>query len=156
MATKLASIVKTFTFRISLVYVGLFSLSVILLFGFIYTFAMNYLQTQVTDTIRLKYTYLLEEYKQTGSSGVETRIKDQIAEDDDGNEIYLLVNQKYEKIAGNLNEWPENAVKEGNFEKEGYWVRFHIEGAHISGKGSVPGGIEVKAITIPLSKWRSI
>ena len=132
-------------------YVGLFSLSVILLFGFIYTFAMNYLQVQITDAIRLKYSYLLEEYKQTGSSGVEARIKDQIAEDSDNNEIYLLVNQKYEKITGNLNEWPENATREGSFEKDGFWIRFHIEGNH-----EQPEGVEVKAITVPLSKWRSI
>lgn len=151
MESKLNRIVKTFTFRLGLVYVGLFSLSVILLFAFIYTFAMNYLQTQVSDSIRLKYSYLLEEYKQTGSSGVEARIRDQIAEDADNNEIYLLVNQKYEKIAGNLNEWPENAIRDGNFEKDGFWIRFHIEGTHAQ-----PSGIEVKALIIPLSKWRSI
>jgi len=151
MASKLATIVKTFTFRLGLVYVGLFSLSVILLFGFIYTFAMNYLQIQISDAIRLKYSYMLEEYKQTGSSGVEARIKTQISEDADGNEIYLLVNQKNEKVAGNLNEWPENAVREASFEKDGFWIRFHIEGPHTQ-----IGGIEVKAITIPLSKWRSI
>ena len=151
MESKFNRIVKTFTFRLGLVYVGLFSLSVILLFGFIYTFAMNYLQVQITDAIRLKYSYLLEEYKQTGSSGVEARIKDQIAEDSDNNEIYLLVNQKYEKITGNLNEWPENATREGSFEKDGFWIRFHIEGNH-----EQPEGVEVKAITVPLSKWRSI
>ncbi len=151
MESKLNRIVKTFTFRLGLVYVGLFSLSVILLFGFIYTFAMNYLQTQITDSIRLKYSYLLDEYKQTGSSGVESRIKDQIADDSDGNEIYLLVNQKFEKIAGNLNEWPANATREGSFEKDGFWIRFHIESTHTQ-----PSGIEVKAITVPLSKWRSI
>ncbi len=151
MESRLNRIIKTFTFRLGLVYVGLFSLSVILLFGFIYTFAMNYLQVQITDAIRLKYSYLLEEYKQTGSSGVEARIKDQIAEDSDNNEIYLLVNQKLEKITGNLNEWPLNATREGSFEKEGFWIRFHIEGNH-----EQPGGIEVKAVTVPLSKWRSI
>jgi signal transduction histidine kinase len=151
MESKLNRIIKTFTFRLGLVYVGLFSLSVILLFGFIYTFAMNYLQTQITDSIRLKYTFLLDEYRQTGSSGVESRIKDQIADDADGNEIYLLVNQKSEKIAGNLNEWPANAMREAKFDKEGYWIRFHIEGTHAQ-----PKGIEVKAIIVPLSKWRSI
>lgn len=150
MESRLNRIVKTFTFRLGLVYVGLFSLSVILLFAFIYTFAMNYLQGQITDAIRLKYSYLLEEYKQTGSSGVEARIKDAIADDSDNNEIYLLANQKYEKVAGNLNEWPTNALREGNFEKEGFWIRFHIE-SH-----DQPGGIEVKAVTVPLSKWRSI
>src|SRR5258706_13632081 len=98
MESKLARIVKTFTFRLALVYVGLFSLSVILLFTFIYTFAMTYLKEQITESIRMQYTYLADEYRQTGSSGVEARIRELIADDEDGEEIYLLVNQKYEKL----------------------------------------------------------
>src|SRR4051812_1259783 len=61
----------------------------------------------------------------------------------------MLTNQKYEKLAGNLNEWPLGAAKEAAFEKEGNWVRFHIDSIRNSQKG-----IEVKAIMIPLSKWR--
>jgi len=149
MESRLARIVKTFTFRLALVYVGLFSLSVILLFAFIYTFETNHLQSQISDAIRLQYNYLIDEYKQNGSSGVEARIKELIADDPSGNEIYLLVNQKYEKMAGNLNEWPGGATQESRFEKEGHWVRFHIEGTARS-----PKGIEVKAIMTPMSKWR--
>ena len=149
MESMFSRIIKTFTFRLALIYVGLFSLSVIFLFAFIYTFEMNYLQAQITDSIHMQYTYLVDEYRQNGSSGAEDHIKKLIAEDSDGNEIYLLVNQKFEKIAGNLNEWPDGATKESVFEKEGNWVRFHIEGTH----GSTQG-IEVKAIIMPISKWR--
>lgn len=148
-ASKFARIVKTFTFRLALVYVGLFSLSVIFLFAFIYTFAMNYLQGQVSDSIRMQYYYLLNEYRQSGSSGAEDRIKELVINDDEGIEIYLLVNREYDKLAGNLNEWPHNATKEAPFEKEGNWVSFHIE----STRGA-PGGIEVKALMVPISKWR--
>lgn len=149
MESKLVRIVKTFTFRLALVYVGLFSLSVIFLFAFIYTFAMNYLQQQVSDSIKTQYTYLLDEYKQGGSSGVELRIKELVAYDSESNEVYLLVNSKYEKLAGNLSQWPTNPVKEGVFEKEGNWLRFRIEGTRTNPKTN-----EVKAIMIPLSKWR--
>lgn len=149
MESKLARLIKTFTFRLALVYVGLFSLSVIILFAFIYTFEMNYLQAQITEAIRTQYTYLLDEYKQSGTSGIEARVKELIADDDDGNEIYLLVNQKFEKLAGNLNEWPIDATKESAFEKDGNWVHFNIEGTRTN-----PRGIGVKAIMIPLSKWR--
>ena len=149
MESKLARIVKTFTFKLALVYVGLFSLSVILLFAFIYTFEMNYLQEQITDSIRMQYNYLADEYRLNGSSGVEARIQKQITEDSDGNEVYLLANPKYEKLIGNLNEWPMSAVIESRFEKEGHWVHFYIEGAH--GDSEV---VEVKAIIMPISKWR--
>jgi signal transduction histidine kinase len=147
-SSKLALIIKTFTFRLALVYVALFSLSVILLFAFIYTFAMNYLQQQITDSIRKQYTYILGDYRDGGTDAVEERIKELVAEDD-GTAVYLLVNREYEKLAGNLNEWPAGASKEGTFEKEGSWVRFHIEGTRVN-----PEGIAVRAITVPLSKWR--
>jgi len=49
MFSRLARTVNTFTFRLALVYVGLFSLSAVLLFAFIYTFAMRYIDTQVRD-----------------------------------------------------------------------------------------------------------
>jgi len=149
MESKLARIVKTFTFRLALIYVGLFSLSVIFLFAFIYTFEMNHLEQQIADSIRMQYSYLIDEYKQSGSSGVEIRIKELISDDSEGNEIYMLVNTKYEKLAGNLSQWPTSSVKEGVFEKEGNWVRFHIEGTRAN-----PKAIEVKAIIIPLSRWR--
>ena len=149
MESKLARIVKTFTFRLALVYVGLFSLSVILLFAFIYTFAMNYLQGQISDTIRLQYSYLANDYRDSGSEAVEDRIKNFIANDDEGTSIYLLVNREYEKIAGNLNEWPTGATKDAPFEKEGNWAHFYIEGT-----SNNPKGVEVRAILVPLSKWR--
>lgn len=149
MGSKLARIIKTFTFRLALIYVGLFSLSVIVLFAFIYTFEMKHLQQRVGDSIRLQYTYLHDAYRQTGSSGVQTRIRELIADDSEGTQIYLLTNQKHEKLAGNLNEWPTNAVTDGTFEKEGSWVHFRIEGTRTD-----PRTIGVKAVMIPLSKWR--
>lgn len=149
MLLRLASLFKTFTFRLALVYVGLFSLSVIVLFAFIYTFAMNYLQEQINNSIRTQYSYLLDEYRVNGSNGAAARIKEMIATDDDGSGIYMLVNQKYEKLSGNLVDWPRSMVKESDFDKDGQWVRFHIADAE-----NTPEGIEVRAIVKPLSKWR--
>lgn len=149
--SKFSRLVHTFTFRLGLVYVGLFSISVLLLFGFIYTFALGYLDQQTQETIRLKYSYLADEYRQNGSAGVESRISDAIADDPEGTQIYLLVNQKQEKIIGNLNTWPLNAVRTGPFDKQGHWVRFRIEGTR-----EQPRGVEVQAIMVPLSKWRSL
>ncbi len=147
--SKFSRLVKTFTFRLALVYVGLFSLSVIILFAFIYSFAMNYVQEQVSDAVRMQYNYLINEYHQSGSSGVEARIKELIADDDEGSEVYLLVNREHEKLAGNLNEFPANAKQEEKFEKNGNWIRFQIEGTR-----TIQKNIEVRAIVIPLSNWR--
>jgi signal transduction histidine kinase len=149
--TKLSTLLKTFTFRLALVYVGLFSLSVIVLFAFIYGFAMNYVEGQIRDSIRTQYAYLLDEYQATGSSGAVARIKEMIASDDDGTGIYVLVNQKGEKLSGNLVALPIDTTQEGVFEKDGTWIKFHISDA----RGSAEG-IEVSAIVKPLSKWRTV
>jgi len=148
MYSRLSRLFQTFTFRLGLVYVGLFSLSVLVLFGFIFTFAKNYTHSQVEDAIRMQYSYLQNTYHDDGSTGIEERIKKLIAEDDEGKEIYLVVNKEFEKLSGNLNTWPVNAERVGTFNKTGEWIRFHIESSRY-GKT-----IEVKAIVIPLSKWR--
>jgi signal transduction histidine kinase len=151
MKSKLARIIKTFTFRLALVYVGLFGLSVVILFAFIYTFAMNYVQGQVGDAIHMRYNYILKEYHDNGTHGVEDRIKELISNNDDSTEIYLLTNREGEKIIGNLNEMPTNAMQEGVFEKAGNWVKFQIEGTHDSKQN-----VAVRAVIIPLSKWRTL
>ncbi len=151
MESRASRIIKTFTFRLASVYIGLFSVSVVILFAFIYTFAMRYVQSQVSDAVRVQYGYLTNEYQQNGSSGVETRINELINADDNGTEIYLLINNKNEKLAGNLNEWPVGAVVESSFDKNSKWISFRIEGTR-----QEQPRIQVKAITIPLSKWRSL
>lgn len=150
MLQKLNLLVKTFTFRLGLVYVGLFGLSATLLFAFIYTFAMNYLEQQINDSIRQQYIHLANEYREGGSYNVEQRIKEFITTDDEGTSIYLLVNRDFEKLAGNLNEWPAKAKSIGIFEKEGRWVRFHIEAMRDV------DGIEVQAAIIALSPYRHL
>ncbi len=149
MISRLGNIVKTFTFRLALVYVGLFSFSIMLLFGFIFSFAQNYTEQQVENAIKTQYSYLLNSYRDNGSSGVEERIKQLIAEDDEGKEVYLVVNKEYEKLSGNLNVWPSAAKQLTDDDKDGKWVNFRIESAR-----NVEEGIEVKAFIIPLSKWR--
>ena len=101
--------------------------------------------------MRMQYGYLTNEYHQNGSSGVEARINELISANEDGTEIYLLINNKNEKLAGNLNEWPANAIQESSFDKNSKWINFHIEGTR-----HTQPDIQVKAITIPLSKWRSL
>lgn len=148
---KLRRLFHTFTFRLALVYVALFSLSVAILFGFMYEFATRYLDNQAAEAVRSRYGVLMDEYKQGGSEDLQARIDEMIASDDEGIEIYLLINNKGEKVAGNLEEWPQYATQEGKFEKTGEWLRFSIEGTR-----NHPGEITVKALAIPISKWRTL
>ncbi|MEZ5692188.1 MAG: HAMP domain-containing sensor histidine kinase [Rickettsiales bacterium] len=150
MRLRYSNIAKTFTFRLALVYVGMFSLSIIILFGFIYSYAMRYVREQISDSVRTQYTYLAREYSKSGSKGLEARIKELVEEDNNGSEIYILVNRDNKKLGGNLDRWPDEAIVEKPFDK-GNWVSFYIESAPYKQKN-----IKVKAVTVPLSKWRKI
>lgn len=148
MSLRASGITRTFTFRLGLAYVGLFSLSVILLFVFIYTFSVNYTRSQLEESIRVQASYLQSAYQDYGSNGVEERIKQLVLEDDEGRDIYLLVNRQYEKLEGNLNKWPHNAKSQSKIDNKHEWVIFHIESA----RGQQT--IEVQAMVIRLSGWR--
>ncbi len=146
---RLSRLVSTFTFRLALVYVGLFALSIILLFGFIYTSASKYLENQVVDSVRMQYEHLLNEYRENGSAGVERRIEELIAADKESASVYLLINKESERLAGNLEAWPKYASpEERDLESGGSWIQFSIEG------NAAP--VDVKAISVPLSKWRTL
>lgn len=110
---------------------------------------MSYVRDKLAESVRGQYYYLLNEYKENGSDGVAERINELVVDDPEGTEIYLLVNKEKEKLAGNLNKWPDGAQSIGKFEDEGEWIRFQIEDLR-----DQRSGIEVNAITIPLSKWR--
>lgn len=142
---------QSFTFRLALVYVGLFSLSVVLLFVFIYKFATRYVEQQIVDDIQLQYSRLYDEYQTLGTRGVEERIAQMVENDEEGTEIYLLINAEGERLAGNLEAWPKYDVSESKFGNYGEWIRFSIEGTR-----TYPRPIRVKAITMPLSKYRRL
>jgi signal transduction histidine kinase len=149
MAPKIAPILRTFTFRLASIYVALFSLSVILLFAYVYTSSERFVEYRISEEVKSQYYLLLAEYRFSGADGVKDRIASLIASDDDRSEIYMMVDRNFTRLAGNLNEWPKGMPVEGVFEVTGRWVRFQIEGARNS-----PDSIDVKAIMIPLSKYR--
>jgi signal transduction histidine kinase len=144
-------LLQSFTFRLALVYVGLFSLSVILLFFFIYSFATRYVEQQTIETIENRFARIHEEYKNNGSEGAEQLIANLIKSDEEGSEIYILLNKDGERIAGNLEAWPKYGVTEEKYGTKGEWIHFAIEGTR-----NYPQSIGVKALTYPLSKWRQL
>lgn len=142
---------QSFTFRLALVYVGLFSLSVILLFVFIFNFATNYVEQQTTEAIQNQFLRIQDEYQRNGSEGAEKLITNLVKSDEEGSEIYILINKENERIAGNLEAWPKYGITTSSYGTHGKWIRFAIEGTR-----NYPFPIGVKALTYPLSGWRQI
>lgn len=148
---KPLNIFRSFTVRLALIYIALFSLSVILLFGFIYGFATRYVDNQIDAAIEAQFNRLYYTYQNDGSRELEDVISELVKSDEEGTEIYLLTNREGERLAGNLEAWPKYGVALDRPKERGRWMSFIIEGTR-----NYPQPIRVRAITYKLSKWRNL
>lgn len=119
---------RTTTFRLALAYLALFSGSVILLFGFIYWTTAGYMARQMDETIGAEIVGLAEQYHENGIQGLAAVLRDRIARDPSGSEVYLLADPNYVPIIGNLNRWPDAP------ESPDGWIEFELHD-----RGTQPG-----------------
>ncbi|MGM0561728.1 MAG: sensor histidine kinase [Pseudomonadota bacterium] len=103
------------TFRFALAYVGLFGVSVLLLFGFIYWSTITLIEGQVAQTVAAEITGLEERYRNEGISGLETAIAQRSGRGGELESVYLLTDQNFQPVAGNLRNWPESAIADGRW-----------------------------------------
>ncbi|WP_051608794.1 sensor histidine kinase [Fodinicurvata fenggangensis] len=103
------------TFRFALAYVGLFGVSVLLLFGFIYWSTITLIEGQVAQTVAAEITGLEERYRNEGISGLETAIAQRSGRGGEHESVYLLTDQNFQPVAGNLRNWPESAIADGRW-----------------------------------------
>ncbi len=107
---------RTPTFRLALIYMGLFSLSVLALLGFIYFSTAGITTAQTDDTINAEITGLGEQYRRRGLAG----LRDIVAERsrNQRQSLYLLIGPGAHPLAGNLDSWPEVETAPGG------WLEF--------------------------------
>lgn len=119
---KLNLSLRSSTFRISLVYAIVFSLSVLILFGFFYWLTIGYLKQQAQETITAEVAILQERYQQDGFIGLRLQLGENIANQTPGDpSIYLLADDSYRTLIGNLDRWPNLA-----FDNDG-WMDFQLD-----------------------------
>ena len=121
---------KTFrssTFRLALIYMGLFLVSVLLLLGFIYWFTAGYMVRQTDATIEAEISGLAERHNLAGLAGLSTLLTDRLARRPAGSAIYLLTDPHYKPLVGNLDHWPKVTPTNGG------WLNFQLHGPHLRG-----------------------
>lgn len=114
------ALLRSVAFRQALVYALLFSLSATLLFGFFYWSTAGYMARQVEATVEAEQSALAERYRNYGLAGLRAFIRERLAREPAGPEIYLLVTPDYRRLEGNLSGWPDVEP-----DAEG-WVRFRL------------------------------
>jgi signal transduction histidine kinase len=118
---RITRFLRTTAFRLALIYAGIFSLSVILLFAFIYWTTTVLVDRQRQLAIVADISDLRDEFTALGLSGVLDSVIDRSRPDRVGNNIYLLTNPDYAPMAGNLSGWPKSP------NRQGLWITFPIE-----------------------------
>jgi signal transduction histidine kinase len=112
---------KSSTFRLALIYMALFSLSVLLLLGFIYWSTAGYMLRQTEATIQAEITGLAERYDLSGLPGLSKVISERLARQKSGTSVYLLTDPQFKAILGNLKSWPQVQPSEQG------WISFEID-----------------------------
>ena len=126
---RLNRVFSSSIFRLALVYLLLFSASVLALVGFIYWSTQGSLTRQIDATIDAEITGLAEQFNQRGILGL-IRAIDRRADSTRGTRsIYLLTDSNFAPLAGNLQSWP------GVEPDADGWITFPLDYAEQYGGG---------------------
>ena len=138
---RITKFLRTTAFRLALIYAGIFSLSVILLFAFIFWTTSVLVDRQRQQAVLADMNDLRDEFASLGLPGLLDSVIDRSRPDRVGNGVYLLTNPDYVPMAGNLSAWP----KEPN--RQGQWITFSIEARRFGdqeGERSIAQAIEAQ------------
>jgi signal transduction histidine kinase len=111
-------LLRTSVFQLTLMYMALFGVSVMALFGFIYWTTIGYLERQTDAVIEAEIGGLNEQLQRRNVTGLIDVIQDRVRRDTQGRSAYLLVDPALRPLAGNVSYWPPE------FDRRGEWVNF--------------------------------
>lgn len=106
-------LLKTFSYRLALWYVGLFAVSATVIFGFLYWAAVTFMARQTDEIIETETWSLAEQYDQRGLGGLMMVIASRLRNDLARNNIYMLVDRDHNYLAGNMRHWPDGIEPKG-------------------------------------------
>jgi signal transduction histidine kinase len=103
---NLIRLLETSTFRLALIYLALFGVSALALFGFLYVRTALVMEQQTRDTINAEITGLAEQSQTFGFLGLKKAIERRGEIYPNRASVYLLTDAFNKRIAGNLEGWP--------------------------------------------------
>jgi len=125
---KTAELLRSSSFRLSLVYMVLFAGSVLLLLGFLYWSTVGFMARQTDATIEAEITGLAEQYREGGLGNLVNILQQRVERDPDSSSVYLLASPAFKPLAGNIDAWPD--VETGS---DG-WLTFAFKDTRAGGR----------------------
>jgi signal transduction histidine kinase len=109
----LVKTLRSSTFKLALLCIGVFGAVVLALFAYVYWSTASYVLTRSDRSIEAELANLHEVYASAGRDGLAREIEKKITQESAGEDVYLLADPEFARIAGSLNTWPEGLNREG-------------------------------------------
>ena len=116
----MGNLLRSSSFRLSLLYMSLFGASVLVLLGFLYWATAGYMARQTDATIEAEIRGLSEQYRTRGLAGLIHVISQRSKNSSHTAEVYLLTDPHFVPLVGTLNQWP------GDPRERNPWLRFEL------------------------------
>ncbi|MGN1288035.1 MAG: HAMP domain-containing protein, partial [Bradyrhizobium sp.] len=115
----LAKTLRSSTFRLALIAIGVFGLIVSVIFAYVYWSTLSYVRDRSDRAIMTEQASLDDAYARSGSDGLTALIAQRIADKAFADHVYLLAGPGSAVLAGNLKQWPAEAAGQG-------WTEFRV------------------------------
>ncbi|CAO3353943.1 HAMP domain-containing sensor histidine kinase [Azospirillum palustre] len=133
-------LVRTTAFRLALLYLAMFVLSVGLILGVVYRTTAGFLEQEIGETIALEVAGLQDHYRNYGLPGLVDVVRTRSAVANN-NSIYLLTTAAGVILAGNLSGWPAAVPNASG------WTHFKV--ADYGGVTDRPSTAQAVTFTLP-------
>jgi len=103
---RLRRVLRTYSFRIMLLYVGSSGVSVLILFGVIYWVTAKFMEAQLRSAIATEMSSLVDELRATNIGKIADEISERVASPEHQMSFCLLQDAAGQRTAGNLQAMP--------------------------------------------------
>lgn len=127
----LLRLLRSAGFRFALLFAGIFIAASALFAAVLWYATAGSLDRQTSAALRADTLGLIERWREGGPGAVAEAITDRLSSDVENTGIYLLLGPERQRLAGNLDRWPEGAIDDnvwvnGTVEREGTRVEARI------------------------------
>lgn len=137
----LSNLIRASSFRLTLLYTGVFCASALALLGFIYWSTVAVIEQQTIETIEAEIRGLAEQYNEQGLVRLIEIIEERSGAEGDDDNIYLLTDPLLVPLTGNLSSWPKDTEDPGN------WLRLTLSKREQD--GFVPHEVRARSFILP-------
>jgi hypothetical protein len=102
----LAKTLRSTTFRLALISIGVFGAVVIALFGYVYWSTTSFVLSRSDSAIEAEWSTLRNVYDRSGREGLIQAIERRSTAAPLEGSVYLLADESFAPVTGNLKNWP--------------------------------------------------